>query len=108
MRFLCICDGGNVRSRALAYVLHDLMDHEAIPIGRRWASHYTMRMLCEWADVVVVMQPNMIESVPHDLQHKVRCIDVGEDRYGLNISPDLIRQVTAGAEKLLATSPPAR
>jgi hypothetical protein len=72
MKILCICEGGNVRSRALAYLLHDLMGHEAIPIGRRWASNATVHILCLWADRIAVMQPFMVESVPKEYHSKDR------------------------------------
>lgn len=48
-RFLVVCDGGNVRSHALAYVLHDLKHHEAIPVGRLRVSAESMSHMCAWA-----------------------------------------------------------
>lgn len=103
MRFLCICEGGNVRSRAMAYVLHDLKGHEAIPIGRRWASLTTLHMMCLWADVVVVMQPEIASCVPKEFRSKVKVVDVGPDRYGLHIPADLLAQCQAGAKNVLHT-----
>lgn len=103
MKFLCICDGGNVRSHALAYVLHDRFGHEAIPVGRLRVSAETMEMMCEWADVIVVMQPYMEESVPklEERRHKLRCVDVGIDRFGIYIHPELLEMVERGAAWLI-------
>jgi predicted protein tyrosine phosphatase len=100
MKFLCICDGGNVRSAALAFVLHDELLHEAIPVGRLRVSPATMRMLCEWADIIVIMQPHMEECVPKEFKPKLRCVDVGADRYGVFVHPELLPQVRAGAKWL--------
>lgn len=94
-RYLCVCDGGNVRSRALAYILHDLHGLEAVPVGRRWMSAETWRVFGEWADVIVIMEPHMIESVPASLRHKVTVANVGPDSYGLNLNPELMAKLGA-------------
>lgn len=102
MKYLCVCVGGNVRSRALAYVLHDLMGHEAIPVGTRWMSPETLAMLCGWADVIVVMQPQIAMSIPPQFAGKVECVDVGEDTYGLHIPKNLMDAVSKGARRLVS------
>ena len=102
VKFLCVCDGGNVRSVALAFVLHEQMNHEAIPVGRLRVSKDTMSMLCTWADVVVILQPHMDESIPKKFKNKLLCVDVGPDRYGIWIHPELLPQVQEGAKWLLA------
>lgn len=108
MKFLCICDGGNVRSYAMAFVLHDLRGQEAIPIGRLRVSPETMAYFCLWAERIVIMQPHMEESVPLEFRHKIDCVDVGPDRFGLWVHPDLDALVKAGAEKLLGSLAPHR
>jgi hypothetical protein len=102
MKYLCVCDGGNVRSHALAYVLHDLKGHEAIAVGRIRVSAETMEMLCGWSDRVVLMQPHMIESIPNSHRSKVLVTDVGVDRFGIYIHPELLAMVNAGADWLEA------
>jgi hypothetical protein len=102
MKYLCVCDGGNVRSHALAYVLHDLKGHEAIAVGRIRVSAETMDMLCGWADRVVLMQPHMMESIPESHRRKVLVTDVGVDRFGIYIHPELLAMVNAGADWLEA------
>lgn len=103
MKFLCVCDGGNVRSQALAYVLHDLRGQEAIAVGRIRISKETMQYMCEWADTIVIMQPHMMESIPDLMRFKTVCCDVGVDRFGIYIHPELLEFVTAGANWLLNT-----
>ena len=100
-KFLCVCDGGNVRSAALAFVLHDLRGHEAIPVGRLRVSPETMNMMCHWADVIAIMQPHMIESVPEQFRAKVKCVDVGIDRFGVYVHPALLPLVNDGADRLI-------
>ncbi len=102
MKFLCICDGGNVRSQAMAVVLKEVHRQEAICIGRLRVSKETMAMLTNWADVIVVMQPHMETSVPMEFKNKIRCVDVGEDTYGIHVHPDLWAKVQAGAVPLLS------
>lgn len=104
VKFLCVCDGGNVRSHALAFVLHDFHGVEAIPIGRLRVSPHTMDTMCLWADTIVLMQPHMIESIPIDHHHKVTCVDVGIDRFGIYVHPELLDLVKAGAEQLVNNS----
>jgi hypothetical protein len=101
-KFLCVCDGGNVRSYALAWVLHDQLGQEAIPVGRLRVSPETMKMMCEWADLIVIMQPHMEESILPEFKPKLLCVDVGVDRYGMWIHPELLPQAQDGAKWLLA------
>ncbi len=103
MNFLCVCDGGNVRSYALAYVLHDLRGHEAIAVGRLRVSASTMQYLCNWADRIVIMQPHMEESIPIGCKDKLRCVDVGPDRFGMWVHPELLQAVNRGADFLEQT-----
>lgn len=100
VKYLCVCDGGNVRSHALAYVLHDLHGHEAIAVGRLRVSAETLETFCAWADKVVLMQPHMIESVPLAHREKVLVTDVGVDRFGIHIHPELL-EMAHGAAKWL-------
>jgi hypothetical protein len=62
IKYLCICDYGQVRSVAMAWFIHGLnrdngrirkLQYEAIPIGSVTSSKKTMKMLKNWADVVI-------------------------------------------------------
>lgn len=101
MKYLCVCDGGNVRSAALAFVLKQEKRREAIAVGRLCVSPETMRMLCVWADRIVVMQRHMTESILPEYAAKVRAVDVGPDRFGIFIHPELLPMVRTGVEWLL-------
>ena len=94
-RFLCVCDGGNVRSHAMAVALKE-KGHDAVAIGRFSSSPETMSMMCEWAEKVVIMEPHMKESIPEEFHNKLHIVDVGFDRYGVGINPELRKQVEEG------------
>lgn len=99
-KFLCVCDGGNVRSHALAFHLKWDRKQEAIAAGRLHLSVETMSMLCEWADVIVLMEPHMVSSIPTMQMHKIVVMDVGPDRWGVYVHPELWKAVTEGTEAL--------
>lgn len=90
-----------MRSVALAFILHERLGQEAIALGRLRVSPKTMQYFCDWADVVVIMQPHMEESIPKKFKDKLRCVDVGEDRYGIWIHPELLPQVESGGKWLV-------
>jgi hypothetical protein len=83
-KWLTICEGGTVRSVALAFQLKD-HGQDAIAGSWRWNSPETFRMLFEWADYIVLMQeeflPHVIELPGFDID-KARVVDVGPDTYG--------------------------
>ena len=86
MKFLCICDGGNVRSVAMAQHIKELsgtgeaftgqdnLIHEAIAIGEPHTSKETVKMMKEWADYVIDMR----EYFPMDNWHNPRHPDLKE------------------------------
>jgi predicted protein tyrosine phosphatase len=90
MKFLCVCEGGNVRSVSLAFALKYPYGMEALACGWRSACQETLAMLCQWADRIIVMQPNFAEKLPPGFEEKVRCVDVGPDRFGNPFHPELL------------------
>lgn len=98
MRFLCVCEGGIVRSGAMAYQLKR-RGHDAIPFSWRWNKPETLALLVRWADRVIVMQevfvpllrdmlvssdpesPDAGEKILSGLEEKACVVDVGEDGY---------------------------
>lgn len=91
-----------MRSHALAYVLHDLKGHEAIAVGRLRTSPETMDMLCGWAQRIVLMQPHMLESISENHRSRVLVTDVGVDRFGIYIHPELFSMASDAATWLEA------
>lgn len=86
IKYLCICDYGQVRSVAMAWFIHGLnredgrirkLQYEAIPIDSVTSSKQTMKMLRKWADVIIDIRkyiPSDIYGNPNndELQNKVR------------------------------------
>lgn len=100
MKFITMCDGGNVRSAAMAYELK-LRGHEAFAIGRKCFSQESIGELAEWADNIILMMPHMIESVPKEYRNKALFVDVGEDTYGHPLHDSLKAQCKNGADWLM-------
>lgn len=76
MKVLCVCEHGNVRSVALAYLIKTIYKHEAIAIGEKDTSKETRDLLIEWADKVIYVPDLVGEDIWHDpfhhnLQHKL-------------------------------------
>ena len=73
LKVLCICAGGNVRSVAMAQFIKELngiyrsdnknLSYEAIAIGKVYTSDKTMKMLNEWANIII----NMEDYIPFDI-----------------------------------------
>lgn len=89
-KFLTVCEGGNVRSVSLAFLLKN-NGQDAVAASWRWNSPETLALLCEWADYVYVMQDEFKEKIPERFRDKVGIADVGPDRFGNPLHPELIQ-----------------
>ncbi len=96
MRILTICEGGTVRSVGLARVLKDETiagySHDAIAASWRWNTPETLEGFCEWADMIVVMEPYMEEKLPPEYLHRSEVCDVGPDLYRHALDDSLIEK----------------
>jgi predicted protein tyrosine phosphatase len=98
LRVLCVCQGGNVRSVCLATRLKQKHRLDALACGYEKNSADTVKMLADWADVIVVMEERMIPRIPTKQQHKVRVCEVGPDRFGASTHKELMPTVHAWAD----------
>lgn len=57
MKVLCICEHGNVRSVALAYLIKTIYGHEAIAIGEKTINDDTLSILADWSDKIIKFTP---------------------------------------------------
>jgi hypothetical protein len=104
MKFLTVCDGGNVRSHAIAYILkHEYGNgkHEAIAIGRVTSSPETIQYMCNWADKIIITMPHMIESIPEGSRDKVLVADLGKDIWGVSMPQDLYHLAGKATDEIL-------
>jgi predicted protein tyrosine phosphatase len=91
MKILTCCSQGLCRSVGLADVLKLHFEPvDVIPIGLDSNSQETIAMLCEWADVVVVMEEKYLKKLPEISTSKVLVCEVGRDSYGNSHNPQLI------------------
>ncbi len=81
MRILCICEHGNNRSTNLATRLRYEYYAETIPIGTKRVSNKTMRMLCEWADYIIVVEARLVTDVLSEYKEKLQVWEIGPDTY---------------------------
>ena len=89
-KFLCICQGGNSRSVALAYVLKYGTPHEALSASWEKNTPETLEMLFRWADYIFVLQKQFDQFVPVQWWNKLKVLDVGEDRWCNGLHPELV------------------
>ena len=90
MRYLCLCQGGNVRSSTLAYLLKE-RGHDALAAGIEWNSAETVAHLSEWAETIYVADTWMAEAVPVAHRGKVQFdFVVGPDVWGQPWAPSLM------------------
>jgi predicted protein tyrosine phosphatase len=88
MKVVTMCQGGHVRSVSLKHLLKYKYGHDTLACGWQSNTDETRAMLFEWADKIVIMQPNMEKYVPEKFhfdsegKRKLFCYDVGEDTYG--------------------------
>lgn len=87
-RILCVCENGNNRSVFMAYRLKR-HGFEALACGWRSSRPDTFKMLCNWADVIIVMQAGFINHIPPEFQVKVFTADVGPDKWGPRWHPEM-------------------
>lgn len=98
-KVLCICEGGANRSVSLATILkhHLTHGHDALAAGWRYNDPGTLEMLCAWADLIVVMQPDMVLRISPAHRGKTKVCDVGPDNYGHPYHLDLVQKVVTWA-----------
>lgn len=80
-KILCVCQGGNSRSVHLAYLLKYKYGADALNCGWQGNAPATLKMLCEWAEFIILVEEWMREKISQEYHYKVRVFDVGPDRF---------------------------
>lgn len=91
MKFLCVCDYGQVRSVALARLLQ-MNDHEAIPVGVCTLNETSFNYFAHWADKIVDLTTqgfHWIDQYLFPLKSKYVRLDIGIDRWGNPFNEEL-------------------
>ena len=87
MKVLTMCQGGNSRSVACAYILKYEYGMDALACSWECNVPDTLKMLFEWADGILLLEGYMISHVPEDYKAKTFIVDVGPDRWSDTIHP---------------------
>ena len=77
-KVLCVCSAGLLRSPTAAVVLHREFGYNTRSCGadKGHALIPIDDVLIHWADEIVVMQPDQIESIPTAYRNKVTCLNI--------------------------------
>lgn len=100
MKILTICSAGAVRSVGMAYLLKHMYGHDVVPVGHDLNSQQTIDMLADWADLIIVMQPQYATGLPMRDAHKIIKLDIGPDIWGNSLHPDLLAKLKPIAYEL--------
>jgi hypothetical protein len=79
MKLLCCCDQGINRSVHLASLLKH--SHDTIAIGLATNSPETQKMLCDWADKILITDEIQRMQMPQGYKEKTVLINIGPDIY---------------------------
>ena len=112
-KVLVVCLGGTVRSVAIKDMLNCSHNCDALAASAISQDYTTMTMLCDWADLIVPVEPRNLPLGPvkydgvwfnctiwnSEYNHKRRTLNVGPDIWGNARHPELselIRPQLAG------------
>jgi len=90
LKVLTICQGGNCRSVCLGFVLKYKYNIDAVAASWEKNTKRTLDMLCEWADKIIFVEAQFIKYVPKKYSKKFIVIELGPDRWGNSLHPELI------------------
>ena len=77
MKILTVCEHGNVRSVALAYLLKVIYGYDVLAIGMKETGIETQNMLFTWADTIIFLEHSFVPSTWSQEQlSKVKVLDV--------------------------------
>ena len=102
-KVVCICRGGQVRSVAARFVLADKFGfRKVLACGWEKNDEETVRMLCEWADVILVVgRPSDWVILNHQFDSKIIGLEVGVDRFGHYGNLELVDMLTGMIQPLI-------
>jgi predicted protein tyrosine phosphatase len=98
-KFLTVCEGGNVRSVSMAYTLKYDHRQDAIAFSHGTNGDDALKLLADWADYIVIMEPKFAERFMESWKSKLRCVDAGPDRWFNPLHPELYKMVAEVAQE---------
>lgn len=102
MKILTVCQRGNCRSVSLGYYLKDWKGYDdVIACGIQTTKPETFAMLANWADKILVPTERAVwEMIPEEFRKKGVHIDIGNDRWGNPMNPELLQLMAKIVEDL--------
>src|SRR5664279_6414661 len=97
MKVLAVCAYGNVRSGCLSRQLKDWYFQDALAAGLVANTPATLTMLFDWADLILLTDMSLDPKnyIGSDVgKEKFHNFDVGPDRWGNPVDPELIQIMT--------------
>ena len=93
-KVLVVCIGGTVRSVGVKDYLNGNMACDALAASAIWQSHETMATLCDWADLIVPVEPRDLPDGPEQYRERwARCFmwepQYDQKRKVFNLGPDV-------------------
>jgi predicted protein tyrosine phosphatase len=79
-KFMTVCEGGNVRSVSMAFILKYEFHQDAVAFSHSRNKDGLLKLLADWADYIIVMEPKFADRF-EAWKGKVRVVDVGPDRW---------------------------
>jgi hypothetical protein len=74
---------------------------DALACGWEKNSSETMKLMCDWAQAIIVMEEQFLEKVPEEYDDKTFVLDVGPDVWCNSFHRELLNLCGVGLETLL-------
>jgi hypothetical protein len=100
IKILCICQRGNCRSVGTRYCLNERGYNNVIAIGWRNTSIETLKMLSDWAEIILVAKPYHGDYFSSGKKKVNKEFTIGEDKWGNPMHKDLHRIVNRQLDKI--------
>jgi hypothetical protein len=96
-KFLCICEGGTVRSGALAWSLrYNFGQTRVFQASYGKSPQEDLDLLSAWADYIIVLEAKFADKFLMKWKDKVRVLDVGPDIW-MNPLHKELQEIVSGA-----------
>ena len=88
-KILCICQNGNCRSVATRYCLKQRGYRNVIAIGWHNTTDATLKMLGDWADIILVAKPYHAEYLASGRNKVNKQFTIGDDKWNNPMNKEL-------------------
>ncbi len=100
IKILCVCRQGNSRSVGTRYRLNRRGYGNVIAIGAFNTNQETLKMLCDWADKILLAKPHHGENLPSGKEKIDTEFTIGEDNWNNPMNKELHEIVNKELDKI--------